>query len=132
MSDLETLERPSTNGTPELRPTSLTASTGASILAAAGEALGRATAERERFERVALELRERTGRKMATVAAAIAGALAERDRLQREASEQRQLLERVRGETAQTEAASPAAGAQREPCARAPEERWRRGARVGA
>jgi len=122
MSDLETLERPSTNGTPELRPMSLTASTGASILAAAGEALGRATAERERFERVALELRERTGRKMATVAAAIAGALAERDRLQREASEQRQLLERVRGETAQTEAAIAAAVEQRERCARAAEE----------
>src|SRR5438105_724501 len=122
MSDLETLERPSTNGTPELRPMSLTASTGASILAAAGEALGRATAERERFERVALELRERTGRRMATVAAAIAGALAERDRLQREASEQRQLLERVRGETAQTEAAIAAAVEQRERCARAAEE----------
>src|SRR5438093_296880 len=122
MSDLETLERPSTNGTPELRPMSLTASTGASILAAAGEALGRATAERERFERVALELRERTGRKMATVAAAIAGALAERDRLQREASEQRQLLERVRGETAKTEAAIAAAVEQRERCARAAEE----------
>src|SRR5438132_908927 len=109
MSDLETLERPSTNGTPELRPMSLTASTGASILAAAGEALGRATAERERFERVALELRERAG-----LDAGTASANADRERLLRTAALHREERERAKAEIAKVQLTLEAAIEERE------------------
>src|SRR5947209_14566938 len=92
MSDLETLDLATPRGAPEPAvPIGAAPSPHeASDLVSVEDAVRRATAERERLERLAAEIRQRTGREMGTVAAAIATAAAERDRLQREADEQRE------------------------------------------
>src|SRR2546425_2624062 len=123
MSDLKTVDVVSSNGEPEPAlsvPTDAEPSQAraTSDLNAVEETVRRAMSERERLERLAVEIRQCTGREMATVAAAIAGATAEHERLQREASEQRERLERIKREAVQTEATIAAAVQQRERLAR--------------
>src|SRR2546430_17077228 len=99
MSDLKTVDVVSSNGEPEPAlsvPTDAEPSEAraTSDLNAVEETVRRAMSERERLERLAVEIRQRPGRVMATVAAAIAGASAEVERLQRYATQQLELLER--------------------------------------
>ena len=77
MSDLKTVDVVSSNAEPELalsvpadaEPSQARAT---SDLSAVEETVRRAMSERERLERLAVEIRQRTGREMATVATAIA------------------------------------------------------------
>src|SRR5256712_12948610 len=94
MSDLKTVDVVSSNGEPEPAlsvPTDAEPSQAraTSDLNAVEETVRRAMSERERLERLAVEIRQRTGREMAKVDAANAGATAEQERLKREAGEQR-------------------------------------------
>src|SRR2546428_9779262 len=106
MSDLEPLVRAPPRGAREPAVTIGAAPSPheASDLVSVEDAVRRATAERERLERLAAEIRQRTGREMGTGAAAIATAAAERDRLPAEAHEQRERIERIRPAAAQTAA----------------------------
>src|SRR2546428_1565944 len=115
MSDLKTVDVVSSNGEPEPAlsvPTDAEPSQAraTSDLNAVEETVRRAMSERERLERLAVEIRQRTGREMATVATAIAGATAEHERLQREASEQRERLQRIQPQAGETQTANGAGG----------------------
>src|SRR2546427_10232574 len=127
MSDLKPVAVVSSNGEPEPAlsvPTDAEPSQAraTSDLNAVEETVRRAMSERERLERLAVEIRQRTGREMATVAAAIAGATADHERLQREASEQRERLERIKREAVQTEATIGGGGQHGGPAGRTGEE----------
>src|SRR2546428_1519942 len=111
MSDLEIQETIYAAEAATLEPTDVPDRDGLAVIEST---VRQAVLARERLERRAVEIRQRTAREIASVAAVIAGALTERDRLEREAAEQRATLERMRRERTQVDAAISSGNEQRE------------------